>query len=73
MALYFAARLFFNAGTIEFLINVSPNTGNDSTYASMNFRLNRRLSVEYRVDPYVDPRNERVFNQTLGLRTQMSF
>lgn len=53
--------------------DTSPNTGNDSTYASMNFRLNRRLSVEYRVDPYVDPRRERVLNQTLGLRAQVGF
>ncbi len=55
------------------LYDTSPNTGNDSTYASMNFRLNRRLSVEYRVDPYVDPWNQRLLNQTLGLRAQVAF
>ena len=55
------------------LYDTSPNTGNDSTYASMNFRLNRRLSVEYRVDPYVDPWNQRLLNQTLGLRAQVGF
>ena len=55
------------------LYDTSPNTGNDSTYASINFRLNRRLSVEYRVDPYVDPWNQRLLNQALGLRAQVAF
>lgn len=55
------------------LYDTSPNTGNDSTYGSVNFRLNRRLSVEYRVDPYVDPWNQRLLNQSLGLRAQVAF
>ncbi|MDB5099911.1 MAG: hypothetical protein JWM80_4332, partial [Cyanobacteria bacterium RYN_339] len=53
----------------------STDTGlyTESTYVGANFRLNRYLGLEYRINPYVDPTNDRVLGQTFGLRSQITF
>ena len=55
------------------LYDTSPTTLGDHTYVGLNWRFNRHLAVQYRVDPYVDQLNQRLLNQTLGLKAQFSY
>jgi hypothetical protein len=67
-------RLSFNTRmVVGEIYTTSPTLNGENTYVSLNFRLTRWLGVEYRIDPYVDPANDRVLGQRLGLRTQITF
>lgn len=55
------------------LYDTSPTTLGDHTYFGLNWRLARNFAVQYRVDPYVDQTNQRLLNQTLGLKAQFSY
>jgi hypothetical protein len=45
----------------------------DRTYFGLNWKFNRYFSMQYRVDPVIDQANERVLNQTVGFKSQISF
>jgi hypothetical protein len=53
--------------------DTTPQIRTDNTYMGMNMRLNRRLSMEYRVDPYVDTDNQKVLAHWLGLKASYSY
>ncbi|MFN3430802.1 MAG: translocation/assembly module TamB domain-containing protein, partial [Candidatus Sericytochromatia bacterium] len=55
------------------LYDTSPTTLGDHSYVGLNWRFNRHLAMQYRVDPYVDQLNQRLLNQTLGLKAQFSY
>jgi hypothetical protein len=55
------------------LYDTSPTTLGDHTYFGLNWRLARNFAVQYRIDPYVDQTNQRLLNQTLGLKAQFSY
>jgi hypothetical protein len=45
----------------------------DRTYFGLNWKFNRYFSMQYRVDPVIDQANERVLNQTVGFKAQVSY